>query len=104
MASPRRESDSALEDHRSQRGGGGLNGHTKWVVGVVSTAIVASLGWFVVTDRSGVERRLLANEILAISTAQAQRAYEAKSDARWEEIQRTLQEIKLDVKEVKRRQ
>lgn len=57
----RRSSDPDDADFRDSREYRGLmlrprNGHTKWVVGVVSMAIVASLGTLVGLDRANIVR------------------------------------------------
>lgn len=101
MASPaRRESDDEEKDYRSVRGGGGpFNGHTKWVIGVIGAGIVALASWGVSNDRAQVERRLTAVESLSMNLALSQ----SKATQQLEEIQRTLGEIKADVREVKGR-
>jgi len=109
MAPPRRREDSEKHDYRRLRGGL-QNGHTKWVVGVVSAGIVTALGWLLVNDRTGFDRRLIAVEahVVAVetltrTTQAAQQAHVMQATARWEEILRRLSEIQADVKEVKRR-
>ena len=110
VASLRRDSDDERDDHRIERSGGGLNGHTKWVVGVVSVGIVSALGWFAANDRQGFERRLQAVEAhviavdhLARQALATQQSQDLQSNARWEEVQRALARIESDVKEVKRK-
>ena len=106
MAQPRRKSDHYEEDHTPERGISlhrrGLNGHTKWVVGVVSTAIVSALAFLLVQDRNGFERRLIAVEAATLEMTRYQSAHGAESAVRWDEIKRSLEEIKADLKEVKR--
>lgn len=33
-----------------------MNGHQRWINAVITTAIVAALGWFLIADRQGVGR------------------------------------------------
>lgn len=103
MAPPRRRTDEEQEDYSRLRGGSPFNGHTKWVVTVVSSAIVGALAFLLAADRNGIERRLTAVEQLAISTAQSQKVHESEGDARWEEIKRTLERIEADVRAFKTR-
>jgi len=110
MAPSRRRTDDTEDDYRKLRGGGPFNGHTKWVVGVVSAGIVTVLGWLLANDRNGFDRRLnaveahvVAVETLTRTTQASQQSHDLQSEARWDEIKRTLSEIKADVKEVKQR-
>lgn len=104
MASPRRQTDSEDDDYRKLRGGSGpLNGHTRWVVGVVSTAIIGALAFLLVQDRNGIDRRLSAVEQLSMVTAQSMRAHEGESVARWDEIRRSLDRIEKDISTIKTR-
>lgn len=75
----------------------GASEQSKWVIRVVTMGIVSALAFFAIADRNNIERRMTAVEGLSIATAQMQAANIAKSDARWEEIQRTLQDIETEV-------
>lgn len=44
--------------------------HTKWVVGIVSGAIVALLGWFAASDRRHVEESLILHAANISATSQ----------------------------------
>ena len=107
MGSPRRETDSGEEDFTSSRRG--ESSHSKWVIGVISTVIVGLAGWGILNDRDGVDRqisqldkRIEAVEALALTTASNQAIQAERSRVQWDEVQRTLAEIKIDIKEVKR--
>jgi hypothetical protein len=90
MASPRRRDDDDDADNRGlRRGSGPLNGHTKWIVSVASTALVSALAFLLVQDRAEINRRLTAVEQLAISTRQTQ----IEVMTRMAEVQRTLDRI-----------
>ena len=60
MSPSRRHTDDEDTDHTSRRRlvQLNLNGHTKWAVGIVSTAVVALAIWGVQADRKRVEDRL----------------------------------------------
>lgn len=100
MAQPRRQTDDEEMDFsRLRRGGSILNGHTKWVVAVVSTGGVAALTWLVTQDRLRVERRLDEQQASIAVIMNRAESYTAKSDARWEEIQRSLVRIEDELKD-----
>jgi hypothetical protein len=108
MAPSRRREDPDDEDYRRLRGGL-LNGHTKWVVRIVSTALVAGLGFFIARDRTGIEkeqelqdRRLVVLETSVTALVAAQAAAQAGSAAQWAEVLRRLGSIETDVKDIKR--
>ena len=112
MAPPRRQTDDTEDDYRKLRGGAGpINGHTRWVVRIVSAGIITALGWLLVNDRSSFERRqiaveahVVAVESLTRTTQAAQQAHEARAVGEWANISRRLDEIRDDLKEVKKRQ
>jgi len=59
----RRGDDAEGDDYRDERKRYPVilqktNGHTAWVVGIVSVAIVALAGWGVTNDRAAIEKRL----------------------------------------------
>jgi hypothetical protein len=71
--------------------------------------LFAAVVWFAANDRNNVILKIdhaqqTANEakILATQALQAQATQAAVSSARWEDVQRTLSEIKDDIKTVKR--
>lgn len=104
---PRRETDSGEEDFTSSRRGD--SSHTKWVIGIVSATIVSLAGWGIINDRNTVERRLEqldkrveAVETLALTAVSNQAIQAERSRVQWDEVQRTLAEIKIDLKDVKR--
>lgn len=104
MAPPRRSSDNGEADHRAdRRAHGPFNGHTKWVVGVVSTAIISALTFLIGADRLSVDRRITALEQLTMQLARQQDARGAEADARWQEIQRSLQRIEAAVENGRRK-
>lgn len=109
MGSPRRQTDSEEEDYTSHRGGRLLNGHTRWVIGAVSAGILSLSAFLLVNDRNGIEKRLENAErrddtfqVTLQQALQVQAATNAETQARWGEIQRTLLELKADLKEIKR--
>lgn len=73
MSQPRRESDSEDEDFRSRRGPY-LNGHAKWLLGVVALTILGLAGWTLkqldetvrVTRENNVEIKVLATKVGAV--------------------------------------
>lgn len=104
MAPPRRSSDNEDEDYsRNRRAGGIFNGHTKWVVGVVSAGIVSALTFLIVLDRQAIDRRITALEQLTMQLARQQDAQAAEARARWEEIQRSLSRIETAVENGRRK-
>lgn len=104
MAPPRRSSDNVEADHRPERQvHGPFNGHTKWVVGVVSAGIVSALTFLVVADRQSIDRRITALEQLTMQLARNQDSQVAESRARWEEVQRSLQRIEAAVENGRRK-
>lgn len=91
------------------RRGGPFNGHTKWIVGAVGTLIITALVAFASRDRAQIDReqvdqngRLssLEKSVSALATTVA--ASNATTDAFREEVRMSVQEIKADLKEVKR--
>ena len=104
VATPRRRSgDPDDSDGWRQRNGvGPFNGHTKWVVGVVSTALVSALAFLLVQDRAGFDRRLINVEDLARVTAGGLQAHEARASAQYEEIKKALERIENHVEEVRK--
>ena len=111
----RRASDDEGEDYRARRKTypvlvQRLNGHTKWVVGAVSTAILAVAAWGIQSDHASIIKRIEAGEVertelrSQLILVLRDRAVDAAESRQFrEETQRTLAEIKIDVKEVKRR-
>lgn len=108
MSSPlRRHSDEDQEaDYRQLRARGGLDAHTKWVVGAFGTLVLGSITTLVAWTHEASERknkeqddRITAVEQLARTLAIQQ----AGTDARWEEIKRTMSRIEGDLKDLKRR-
>lgn len=56
MASLRRREDPDEQDYSNLRGGGGFNGHTKWVVATFGALLVAALMGLAVRDRNGIDK------------------------------------------------
>jgi hypothetical protein len=71
-----------------------MNGHTKWVVGVVSMAIVAALGTLVSLDR--MQLVTTSENALAKSTAN-----ERKIEVLATDVQGKLSRLQEDVREIK---
>ena len=71
-----------------------MNGHTKWVVGVVSMAIVAALGGLVGLDRAQMVRT--GESALAKATINEKRVEVLATD-----VQGKLSRLQDDVKEIK---
>jgi hypothetical protein len=108
MAPSRRQTDDEDADNRHLRGGP-FNGHTKWVVRIVSVALVASLGFLAVRDRNVNDkeqdlqnRRLNVLETSVTALVAAQAAAQAGSAAQWAEVLRRLGSIESDVKDIRR--
>ena len=111
MAPPRRQTDDTEDDYRKLRGGGTLNGHTKWVVGVMGTLLITALVALAARDRNGIDREqaaqnaqisTIASSVSSLLATQA--AARATSDAQWAEVNRRLQGIEDNVKDIKRKQ
>lgn len=106
MASPRRREDSEEEDYSKVRGGGGpFNGHTKWIVGSVGTLILLGLTTLAARDRAAIDAQQLEskNRIQALEVAMSKLAEAQAANSEWRVfINTTLQEIKADVKDVKK--
>ena len=109
VASLRRRTDSEEEDYRSARRSSPFNGHVKWVVGTVGTVFVAALMALVARDRASIDRdqgvqdtRLTVVERAVTELATAQAADQATTIAFSGEVLRSLEELKADMKEVKR--
>ena len=98
---PQRRKDDDPEDAIDWAKLRGSDTHTRWLVGVASTAIVSALCWFAVQDRNSVERRLQALESVTTALGSTQAADRAEANARWAEIQRSLERIESDVRVVK---
>lgn len=73
-----------------------LNGHTRWVVTVVSTALVAALGTLALMDRAHIEQ----TAVEALDRARSNETNIAVINSNLVQIQATLQEIKTAVKEI----
>lgn len=98
---PRRSDDGSHENHMHERHVYVVreeNSHTKWVVRIVSAGLVTALGAFVMLDRSNIDTK--ASVALQASTVNsaAVTVLNVKLDA----IQKTLDEIKAEVKEGRR--
>lgn len=107
MGLPRRKTDDEGVDNRSLRGGL-QNGHTRWIVRVVSTALVAGLGYYIIHDHERIDkdrdlqnRRLLVLETSVTSLVAAQAAAQGRGEAQWAEVLRRLGSIETDLKAVK---
>lgn len=98
----RRSDDGAHENHIHERHIYVVkeeNAHTKWVVRIVSAGIVAALGFFVLLDRSNIDTK--ASVALQSSTVNASAI--SVLTVKLDNIQRTLEEIKVEVKEERKR-
>lgn len=110
MSAPRRRDDDDAFDARRLRGPS-LDSQTKWVVGVVSTTVMALALWGLQADRASVESRLgnldqrvIATEQLTRAIVAGQSAQQATADARWEEVKRSLERIERDTAMLKSRE
>lgn len=111
MTPTRRRVDDDKQDYTRLRAGGGpLNGHTKWIVTVVSAALITSLGYLIVRDRIGVDTQIqrLDSTTLSLSLSAAQ--HEAQIQVLKSKQDRVLEDLrsngtKLDevLKELRRR-
>jgi hypothetical protein len=108
MSSPRRDGDDVEDDHRKERRGGlgRIDSLTKWVVGAFCVLLLGALTTLAARDRASIDlkdkeqdERILALEQLSRNLAIQQ----AGTDARWDEVKRTLARIEGDVKDLKRR-
>jgi len=94
MAITRKREDDPDDSDKWRERNVGPNGHTKWIVGVVGTAIISANAYLLVQDRAEIERRMLALEL----QAQTQSTSAAVTKEKLEGIQRTLEEIRQDLK------
>jgi hypothetical protein len=60
MPAHRRGTDEEGDDFRDLRkgGGGASDAHVRWIVAVVSAAIISTLGYLAVRDRVGVDTQI----------------------------------------------
>ena len=110
MASPQRRVEDDGQDYTRLRAGGGpFNGHTKWVVTVVSAAMITALGYLIMRDRIGVDTQIqrLDSTTLSLSLMTAQheaqiQVLKAKQDRVLEDLR--ANGVKLDeiLKELRR--
>lgn len=90
----RRESDPPNADYRHERHDRPaiihrVNGHTKWFVGIGSTALVAALGWLMIEDRGDIETTAEAAYTLSVNNDAQIRVMQANLSA----IRATLERI-----------
>jgi len=69
--------------------------HTKWVVRIVSAGLVTALGVFVMLDRSNIDTKATA----ALQSSTVNAAAISVINVKLDNIQQTLNEIKVEVKE-----
>ena len=107
MPAPRRHDDDEAFDAKRLRGAG-LDSQTKWIVGVVSTTVLALALWGLTADRASVEHKLnsldsrvTATEQLTRAIVAGQSAQIATADARWEEVKRSLERMERDITAIK---
>ena len=71
-----------------------VDGYTRWIVGVVGSAILAALGFLAISDRNSVEERLELQRQFAITTSSAIAVHQYRLDEQRDRLQRI--ETKLD--------
>lgn len=74
----------------------GLDRHGKWIIGVVSAALVTSLGYFVTTDKARIEERIMDNSKAQIIAAERLAVHEYRlneQDERLERMEKKLDQI-----------
>lgn len=97
MASLRRRTDEDELDFGPVRGGGGpFNGHTKWVVGVVSAAMVTMLGYLIVRDRVGVDTQIQRLDSTTLSLSMMTAEHEAQIQVLKAKQDRVLEDLKAN--------
>lgn len=110
MTPSRRKDDDSDEDFSGLRGVGLPNGHTKWVIGVVSAAIVASLGYLLIRDRVGVDTQIqrLDSATLSLNVVTAQheaqiQVLRAKQDRVLEDLHENGRKLDQLLAEIRKR-
>lgn len=73
---------------------GSDSSYTRWVVGVVGAAVIASLAWFATNDRASVEQRLEMYQAFASTTSGTLAVHEYRLDEQRDRLVRI--ESKLD--------
>lgn len=93
MVSPRRETDRPDVDYSRQRGDtSSLDSHTRWVIRIISAAMVLALSFFITALINKVDKLEEASSTMA--------SKQAVTDFKLAYMQQTLDETKALVKEM----